>query len=139
MPDTDQLHLTEDNDLSGSARKPWHDVPAGTYVAYVNAITAGATKSGKPRVSIVWRIVNGPERGNRVYDNVTLTEIGDEILKKKFAAICPTYRHIDKLTFEEEADKIVMPFAQGRRYRIDVSYNDRGFVKVYVSGIIDQA
>lgn len=114
--------------------KKWHDVPAGDYEAWVNRIDAGVTKSGKPRISIVWRVISGPERGNRIYDNVTLSsEVGDEICMKKFAALCPSYRHIDKLTLEDEASSIVMPFAQGKRYRIHVSYNDKGFVKVYAS------
>lgn len=121
------------NAPNGDAKKPWHDVPAGTYDAWVNRITAGETKSGKPRMTIVWRIINGPERGNRIYDNVTLTEIGDEILQKKFRAIYPDYHRIEKLTFEEEAESVVFPFAKDRRYKIDVSYNDKGFVKVYAT------
>lgn len=138
---SDQMYMQAPNGSeqpTNQTHKEWHNVPAGEYEAWVNAITAGATKSGKPRITIVWRIINGPERGNRIYDNITVTEIGEQILRKKFTAIMPTYHRIERLTYEEEASDLVMPFAEGKRYKISVSYNDKGFVKVYIAGIIDK-
>lgn len=135
---SEQMTMQQPNGSEATARKEWHDVPAGEYDAWLNTIKAGSTKRGNPRVTMIWRIINGPERGNRVYDNVTITEIGEQILQKKFAAIMPSYKRIERLTFEEEAQDLVMPYAEGKRYRIDVSYNDKGFVKVYIKGQISQ-
>lgn len=115
-------------------KKEWHNVPDGKYTAYLNDIIAGETKSGKPRLSFVWRIVNGPERGYRIYDNVTMSEIGADIAQKKLAAIAPwSYEHNVKLTYEEEAEQIKQAVS-GVRFNITVHYNDKGFVSVYCNG-----
>lgn len=120
--------------MEEQVKKEWHDVPSGSYEAWVNSITFGETKTGKPRATIIWRVINGPERGNRIYDNVTLSEIGAEILQKKLAMIAPwEYQHNAKLTYEEEAEQI-MSAVHDVRYRISVGYNDKGFVKVYIDG-----
>lgn len=117
----------------GSEHKEWHDVPAGKYDVWVNAIRDGQTKSGKPRVSICYRVISGPERGNRVWDNVTMSEIGAEIIEKKLKAISPwPYEHNPKLTYGEEGETILKAI-HDQRFRLDLSYNEKGFPRCYVT------
>lgn len=108
----------------------------GTYTCFLNRITTGTTKSGKPRTSFAFKVCDGEDKGEFVWDNVTCdTEIGMAVLVKKFNALVPdlgvpAIAPGDMASVETVA-KIVTDAAGSRRFKVRVTKNDKGFDKVY--------
>lgn len=112
----------------------------GTYVCYLNRIVRGVTKTGKPRVSIAYRVAEGPDRGEFVWDNVTTqSDTGFEILSKKLTALMPELSP----TFSPEnlkGDNLdlvvasVVSCTKDFRYKVDVRPGrTEGFFNVYAT------
>lgn len=112
----------------------------GTYNCFLNRITTGTTKSGKPRTSFAFKVCDGEDKGEFVWDNVTCdTEIGTAVLVKKFNALAPDLKVPvlapgDMASIETVA-KIVTDVVGSRRFKVRVTKNDKGFDKVYAEAI----
>lgn len=107
------------------------EVPAGRYVCELADVRESTTKSGMPRISFAWRIVDGEYRGLWIWDNVTLgSEKGYEILGVKLAHIQPGWVHVDTADMYDEA-RAVRGWATARRYSVSKVPQDNGFFRVY--------
>lgn len=107
------------------------EVPAGRYVCELADVRESTTKSGMPRISFAWRIVEGEYRGLWVWDNVTLgTPKGYEILGVKLAHIQPGWSHTDTADMYDEA-RAVRGWATARRYSVSKVPQDNGFFRIY--------
>ena len=107
------------------------EVPAGRYVCELADVRESTTKSGMPRISFAWRIVEGEYRGLWVWDNVTLgTPKGYEILGVKLANIQPGWVHVDTADMYDEA-RAVRGWATARRYSVSKVPQDNGFFRIY--------
>lgn len=108
----------------------------GTYTCWLSRIKTGQTKTGKPRVSICYKVCQGDDKGEFVWDNVTFdSQVGAEVLTKKLRALVPSLivpdlRAGDVATVDYLAPAI-LDAAGSTRYKVRVSLTDRGFAKVY--------
>lgn len=107
------------------------EVPAGRYVCELADVRESTTKSGMPRISFAWRIVEGEYRGLWIWDNVTLgTPKGYEILGIKLAHIQPGWTHTDTADMYDEARQ-VRGWATARRYSVSKVAQPNGFFRIY--------
>lgn len=112
-------------------RQARREVPAGRYICELADVREGTTKSGLPRVSLAWRVVEGEYRGLWIWDNVTLgSPKGDEILCLKLAHVCPGWVHMDTADLYDEARR-VKDWAIGRKYSVNKVAQDNGFFRIY--------
>ena len=107
------------------------EVPAGRYVCELADVREGTTKSGMPRISFAWRVVEGEYRGLWIWDNVTLSNPqGYEILDIKLAHIQPGWQHVDTADMYDEA-RTVRGWATARRYSVSKVSQPNGFFRIY--------
>lgn len=107
------------------------EVPAGRYVCELADVREGTTKSGMPRISFAWRIVEGEYANLWIWDNVTLgSPQGYEILGIKLAHIQPGWQHVDTADMYDEARQ-VRGWATARRYSVSKVSQPNGFFRIY--------
>lgn len=112
-------------------RREMREVPAGRYVCELADVRESTTKSGMPRISFAWRIVQGEYANLWIWDNVTLgTPKGYEILGVKLAHIQPGWTHTDTADMYDEA-RTVRGWATARRYSVSKVPQDNGFFRIY--------
>ena len=113
------------------AQQARREVPAGRYVCELADVREGTTKSGMPRISFAWRVVEGECRGLWIWDNVTLgSPQGYEILGIKLAHIQPGWQHVDTADMYDEAQQ-VRGWATARRYSVQKVAQPNGFFRIY--------
>lgn len=130
---------------STTANKPaqeriFKEVPDGKYSAYVNRIKVDTTKSGKPRLSIGYKIAVGAMQNEWVWDSCTLdSDRGYQIAEKKLIALCAEWvAPVSFCTPEEvaaECAAIMVHLEETKTAlkNITVKHNDKGFVTVFVN------
>lgn len=113
------------------AQQARREVPAGRYVCELADVREGTTKSGMPRISFAWRIVEGEFKNLWIWDNVTLgSPQGYEILGIKLAHIQPGWQHVDTADMYDEARQ-VRGWATARRYSVSKVSQPNGFFRIY--------
>lgn len=123
---------------TAEARREFRDVPAGKYRAYCNRIRVDQTKTGKPRLSIGWRVAGGDFSGEWVWDSVTLTEKGYVTAAAKLGKLCPLWvqpEDWDAPCFVEAEAAEVAQWMEAEHksiHTIDVRVDEQGFKRVYI-------
>lgn len=113
------------------AQQARREVPAGRYVCELADVRESTTKSGMPRISFAWRIVEGEFKNLWIWDNVTLgSDKGYEILGIKLAHIQPGWVHVDTADMYDEAWQ-VRGWATARRYSVSKVAQANGFFRIY--------
>lgn len=131
-----------EENVSNSTSRVYERLGEGVYTCFLNRIQRGETRTGRAKVSIAYKVCDGEKKGQYVWDNVLVdTPVGCEILQKKLQALAPDVVMVDiapetPASYMDALFETVKKNAGTARYRVKVSFNDKGFQKTYADKLV---
>lgn len=92
--------LLEAAEKGGSAGRV--ELSPGIYTLEYVSGTRNTTKAGKPRFTVKWKVMRGPEKGSTVYDDYYFSGIGPALLKMNLLGLGATIEDLENEPTDDE-------------------------------------